>query len=305
MGLIQRDLRPLWMITSTSRSTEFPTHHPRQAMPAFVAPFLAKKLRVGRDLAIIPTKMSAEAVARPKVTLYTMPISNYGARVRYLIRRKKLTEDQVQISLPKDLGGIKSEDYLKMNPLGKMPAAYIEEPKGSSFLYESSVICEYLAEVFSDQDPCFIPKTPEARAKARLIANLLDVYVGPHHMYMYKKTDADRAEGVKKMDQGFDAIEHALSLDGPYAVGDQLSIADCCLWGNWPFYDFMLPTFFARHPTDGRPKLAAWYKHMQNESSAAREVYADVFNALYSWWDKGRWNDLGMTAVTPRPEISF
>lgn len=234
-----------------------------------------------------------------------MPVSNYGARVRYLVRRKNLSKDEVEIFPPKDLGGLKSEEYLMMNPLGKMPTARIEDEAGPNFLYESSIICEYLAEVFTEQDPSFLPLTPEARAKARLIASLLDVYVGPHHPYMYKKLDGDRVEGVKKMDQGFDAIEHTLSPEGPYAVGNEISIADCCLWGNWPFYDFMLPTFFGRHPTDGRPKLAAWYKHMQSESSAAREVYSGVFTALHAWWDKGRWNDLGMVPLTPRPDIPF
>lgn len=239
------------------------------------------------------------------MTIYSVPVSNYSARVRYLIRRKELTEDEVQICTPKELGGMKSEQYLKMNPLGKIPAASVQCADGRECLYESSVICEYLAETFEDRAPSFVPKTPEARAKSRLIANLLDIYVGPYHPFMYKKLEGDRDDGVKKMDQGFDAIEHALCPNGPYAVGKELSIADCCLWGNWAFYDFMLPTFFGRHPTDGRPKLTSWYKYMQNESPAAKEVYLEVFRALQQWWDKGRWIDLGMTALTPRPEVPF
>lgn len=274
-------------------------------MPAFVGSFLGGKLRHARVPCNSRTKMSATASSKPKVTLYSMPASNYSARARYLIRRKNLTEDEVQICSPRELGGLKTEEYLKMNPLGKMPAALVECSNGQHCLYESSVICEYIAEAYEDRQPSFVPKTPEARAKARLIANLLDIYVGPHHPFMYKKLDSDRFEGVKKMDQGFDAIEHAMCPHGPYAVGKELSIADCCLWGNWPFYDFMLPTFFGTHPTDGRPKLAAWYKHMQNESPAAKEVYSEVFNALYAWWDKGRWNELGMSALTPRPEMPF
>lgn len=274
-------------------------------MVAFMCNFLGAQLRPARTSSVIRTKMSAAAPAKPKVTLYSAPVSNYSARVRYLVRRKNLTEDEVHICSPKELGGLKAEEYLKLNPLGKIPAALVECGDGQQCLYESSIICEYLAESFDDKHPSFLPKTPEARAKARLIANLLDIYVGPHHPFMYKKLDGDRVEGVKNMQKGFDAIEHAMCPDGPFAAGKDLSVADCCLWGNCPFYDFMLPTFFGWHPTDGRPKLSAWYKHMQNESPAAKEVYTEVFDSLSAWWDKGRWTDLGMTALAPRPEMPF
>lgn len=253
---------------------------------------------------------SSVPTTQPKVSLYSMPVSNYSARVRYLIKRKKLPEGIVNICPPSDLGGLKGVDYLKLNPLGKMPAAFIHAQSGKpeQCLYESSVICEYMADAFSSEKPSFIPDTPETRARAKLIANLLDIYVGPLHPFMYKKLAVsyeDRMEGVKSMNKGFDAIEHAMDEEGPYAAGAVLSIADCCLWGNWPFYDFMLPTFFACSPTDGRPKLRAWADYMQKESPAAREVYAEVFGGLLKWWDNDRWVKLGMSARTSRPEMSF
>ncbi|KAI0565921.1 Glutathione S-transferase [Gracilaria domingensis] len=207
---------------------------------------------------------------------------------------------------PKDLGGLKTEPYLELNPLGKMPLLIISKPgRDDEALFESSIICEYLAEEFAYAQPSFRPDSPEARAKARLISNLLDIYVGPHHPYMYKKLEGDRAAGTQKMIQGFDAIEHVLDRNGPYATGNTLSIADCCLLGNFPFYDYMLPTFFGWKATDGRPRLKAWREHMINESPAARETYSEVFNALQVWWDNSRWVNLGMEPLTTRPSLPF
>mmetsp|Transcript_11645 Transcript_11645/g.33915 ORF Transcript_11645/g.33915 Transcript_11645/m.33915 type:complete len:118 (+) Transcript_11645:37-390(+) len=48
-------------------------------------------------------------------TLYDMPISNHGARCRMIVYKKGI-EDRVTIRPPGDLGGLKSEEYLKINP---------------------------------------------------------------------------------------------------------------------------------------------------------------------------------------------
>lgn len=239
------------------------------------------------------------------VTLFGSPVSNYTARCRYLVYRKDI-EEKVNIRSPADMGGIKSDDFLKLNPLGKMPAAVVHGSVGSGgdeAIYESAVICEYLAERFIDDGPSFVPNSAERRARARIISALLDTYMGSLHPYMYKKdVSDDRATGAAKMQAVFDAIENSLDEEGPYAVGDTLSIADCCLWGNWPFYDFMLPTFFGWSPTDGRPKLAAWRKMMTSESKASKRVYNEVFDGLQGWWDNDRWVKIGMEALTGRPE---
>lgn len=276
-------------------------------MYAFVnsLPFLKRSAKIQRS-GLAKMQLS-DVSTKTKVSLYTVPVSNYGARCRYLAKRKELPEEVFQICSPKDFGGLKTDEYLKLNPLGKIPMLLIEgsDNNSTNVLFESAVISEYLAEKFPSYSPSFLPSTPENRAKARLIAQLLDVYVGPYHLYMYKRIEGDRVEGVNKMKPGFDAIEHMLDDNGPYALGKELSIADCCLWGNWAFYDFMLPTFFGWNPTDDRPKLRAWREKMGNESNAARQVYTDVFEALCGWWDNDRWQKLGMEAITAKPTIKL
>lgn len=244
--------------------------------------------------------MAQDAAVRGTMTLFGVPVSNYTARCRYIIYRKGLG-DMVKIQSPQDVGGLKSEQFLKFNPLGKIPVLLIGD--GKDALFESSVICEFIAESFQHVGPSFIPSSAEIRARARTIVTLLDTYMSVLHPYMYKRNvEGPREEGVAKMGAVFDAIEHAMHDKGPYAIGDCLSIADACLWGNFPFYDFMLPTFFNVNLLEERPKLTRWYNMMANESQASKDVYNEVFTGLQGWWDNERWVKLGIPALRPRPK---
>ncbi|GAB0489200.1 hypothetical protein MMPV_000417 [Pyropia vietnamensis] len=263
-----------------------------------------------------------DASPSPEVTLYSVPVSNYAARVRFVAYAKGLVADgTVAVVPPSAVGGLSSAPYRAVHPFGKMPAAVVHARNGGGdadgsgrggddlMLYESAVLVEYLADAYEDVGPSFLPATSAARARARLVVAVLNEYVGPHHPVMYKALDgmdaAGRAAGVARLCAGLDAVEAALDAGGPYAAGDCLSVADAALLGNWPFYAFMLPTFFGTTPTDGRPRLAAWAQHLLASSPAAQEVYAEVHAALVKWWEGGRWEKLGMDAVAPPPGLPF
>lgn len=71
-------------------------------------------------------------------TLFDVPLSPYGARVRYCIYKYGL-EDVVDIRPPSDLGGVKSEEYMALHPAGKMPLLVLPSGQG---IPESAVSCE-------------------------------------------------------------------------------------------------------------------------------------------------------------------
>ena len=56
-------------------------------------------------------------------TLYDMPVSNHGARVRLLLYKKGL-ESEVAIAKPGDLGGLVSDEYKALNPQCKICLLY-------------------------------------------------------------------------------------------------------------------------------------------------------------------------------------
>jgi hypothetical protein len=74
---------------------------------------------------------------------------------------------------------------------------------------------------------------------------------------------------------------------------------------SFPFYDFILPTFFGISALNGRPRLARWHAMMQKESDAATNEYRVVWAGLEKWWDNGRWEKLGMTPVSNKPICPF
>ena len=58
-----------------------------------------------------------------------MPLSPFGARIRYCIYKYGL-EDSVDIRPPADLGGLKSAEYMALHPAGKMPLLVLPSGQG-------------------------------------------------------------------------------------------------------------------------------------------------------------------------------
>ncbi len=91
---------------------------------------------------VAPRRSRSACTTSAKLTLYDAPLSNFSARVRYVIRRKGL-EGEVDIVSPQALGGLKSPEYLRINPQGKMPVLVLDD--GHTSLPESEVrgaVCE-------------------------------------------------------------------------------------------------------------------------------------------------------------------
>lgn len=103
--------------------------------------------------------------------LYSEQVSNFAARCRIVIGEKGL--DEIEIVSP-PLEYLNSSEFLKINPLGKVPVLEIDD---STSLFESEVINEYLEERFP-QTP-LMPSEPLARAQARLISRFHDLYLEP------------------------------------------------------------------------------------------------------------------------------
>ena len=88
-----------------------------------------------------PRRAVGNANRNPTVrmsTLYDMPVSNHGARVRLLLYKKGL-ESEVAIAKPVDLGGLVSDEYKALNPQCKMPLL-VDEDEGVT-VYEADAIC--------------------------------------------------------------------------------------------------------------------------------------------------------------------
>src|SRR5262249_50418892 len=156
--------------------------------------------------------------------LYSNNLSPFASRARLAIYAKGLN---VEIADPP--GGTKSPEYLAANPMGRVPALVLDD---GTVLPESDVIVDYLEDAFPT--PSLRPDTAEARARARLAARVGDLYVMPAIGPLFGQVNpATRDAAV--VNGAFDKLDEALGWlnrflgEGPYALGDKLTIADCTL----------------------------------------------------------------------------
>jgi len=110
--------------------------------------------------------LSAPSLGR----VFDIPVSNHGARVRYLIKAKGLTNEYENLS-PVDLGGLKSDEYLALNPQGKIPLLVTSD--GLS-IPESDVIARFLCDKHISIAPSFVPPTLRQRLLSDLIVRTHD-----------------------------------------------------------------------------------------------------------------------------------
>jgi glutathione S-transferase len=243
---------------------------------------------------------TGDAFPQPPLTLYDLPVSNNGARVRLVVYWKGL-QDQVAVRSPMELGGLKTEEYLAINPQGKMPALVL--PDGTS-LAESEVISQYLIDKYADRGPSLTAPTPELRALATVVTRLHDIYITTIQGAMYKAMDAaDRHKQLQEIYKQIGIIEDL--IQGPFVIGTEKTAADAALFPTFIFMDFMLPQYFGW--TDvfaGLPKLKQWYATLSQDPAGA-QVRAEIEGGLNAWKEKGRWDNLGITEQVKSSGLNF
>jgi glutathione S-transferase len=198
------------------------------------------------------------------VKLYNENLSPWTSICRIQIYAKDLP---VEIVEPP--GGMGSEAYRRMNPLGKIPALEV----GDVVIPESAVICEYLEDAFPT--PSLRPADPMARARMRLLVRFHDLYLSPplHALFAHVRPDS-RDDGVVKER----LAELALRLDqlemllvaGPFAAGSSLTLADCALVPFLFFAPGVLSMLGVPSPLPGRPKLASVSETVAKHPAVAR-----------------------------------
>lgn len=222
-------------------------------------------------------------------TLYDVPVSNNGARIRFLIYKKGLN---VHITPPADIGGLKSLEYLDLNPYGKMPLFVLED---GTALYESQVIESYILDKYKDFGPSLIPETPELRARAALAARIHDIYIASVQGCLYKDmvSPEERFMELKKIAFSLDVLENI--VEGPFICGGTMSFGDSALFPTFVFLTYILPRHFGwKSVFTGRPKLREWWDAICADPDAAK-VIKEIQDGLEAWDADDRWEKKGIT----------
>ena len=228
------------------------------------------------------TRISMAASAKP--TLYDMPVSNNGARVRMLLYYKGV-EDRVDVVPPTELGGLTSDAYRALNPQGKMPL--LVESDGTA-IPESDTIVRHLRDRFGKDGPSFAPADLAARTRADMICRHHDLYLGPVQGAMYKAVPpfaafSSRAEALAEISKQCGVLEDMVPEGAAYIAGNEVTLADVTVFPTVVFLLHMLPKFGVDEGAILGPKLSKWWARMCAEEAPAQRVRDEVLGGLAPW----------------------
>lgn len=162
--------------------------------------------------------------------------ATYRARVALNLKGVQAHERNVNL----DAGEQRGEAFLKINPLGAIPAL-IDTQDGQSHtpITQSLAILEFLDEVYPT--PALLPADPHGRARVRSLAAMLAADTHPlitPRVKKYLTTEAKfddaawRAWQTQWFTTGLQAVEQRLANEtqtGSFCHGESATMADICL----------------------------------------------------------------------------
>lgn len=169
--------------------------------------------------------------------LFSFWRSSATYRVRVVLNLKGIAADEHFVDI--DAGEQRSQGFLKINPLGAIPALIDRQDSQSAPLTQSLAILEFLEE--AHPQPSILPPTLHGRARVRSLASMLAADTHPLITPRVAKyltedahldADAIRAWRVKWFTTGLQAFEQRLAHEaetGTFCHGDTITMADICL----------------------------------------------------------------------------
>ena len=127
-------------------------------------------------------------------------------------------------------GAQRNADYLKVNPMGKVPALQ----DGEATLAEAAAICAYVAERFPEAGLAPPPGDPK-RAKYLYWLFFAPGCIEPAMVQVATKLEmSSTAAGWGEADRVFDVLDNALQ-QGPWILGETFSAADIIIGSGLNF----------------------------------------------------------------------
>ena len=166
---------------------------------------------------------------------YWRTSATYRVRVAFNLKGVQPQEHNVDL----DAGEQRSEAFLKINPLGAIPALIELSGRHREPLTQSLAILEFLEE--THREPPLLPADAHERARVRSIAGMLAADTHPLITPRIKKylsglpqfdEGAWRAWQTHWFTTGLQAVEQRLTSEtqtGVFCHGDAVTMADICL----------------------------------------------------------------------------
>jgi glutathione S-transferase len=202
---------------------------------------------------------------------YSLPPSPFGMRAVLVAWAKG---HELAITPPP--GGLRSAQFRALNPLGKVPCLV----DGDFVLPESAVIADYL-DVTLPGAPLW-PPHPRSRAKAMLVARLVDLSVGSSLVSAIRALRADKQEtaqeGLRQVAEGLHGIEIFRDAADRWLVGDAFGHADAALMPFLCMADYFDAQFGTSALTTPHLGLRDWWQRAR-ESELGRRLETHMVTA--------------------------
>uniref|UniRef100_A0A4W6CRZ8 Glutathione S-transferase omega n=1 Tax=Lates calcarifer TaxID=8187 RepID=A0A4W6CRZ8_LATCA len=223
-------------------------------------------------------------VPKDHIRIYSMRFCPFAQRTRLVLNAKGIKHDTVNINL-KD----KPDWFLEKNPLGLVPT--LETPAGE-VIYESPITCEYLDEVYPENQ--LLPSTPFAKAQQRMMLEHFSKVVP----YFYKiPTGRNKGEDVSGLEtelkEKFAKLnEDLVNKKTQFFGGDTITMIDYMMW---PFFE-RLEIFELKHCLDSTPELKKWTERMSEDPTVKATRHSmDTYKGFYKTYTEGNPNyDYGL-----------
>ena len=208
------------------------------------------------------------------ITLYNVPVSSYGCKIRILLTHKQLASTTVA---PPD--GYGSAAYRQIIPAGTVPAIDHDGFR----LSDSEAIAEYLNEMAPH--PAMLPDTVAARARAREISRFHDTRLEPVLRGFFGQvapTTRDArfiADNAALLQQRLDQLA-IIATPSPLLCGDMLSIADCSFVASFAILRVLEPILALGVTV---PEKLCVYEAALSAHPSVIAAQADYYDALDSW----------------------
>jgi glutathione S-transferase len=196
------------------------------------------------------------------LTFYTNPMSR-GQIIRWMLEEVGAPYEQVLL----DYGTtMKGEDYLAINPMGKVPAIKHDD----YVVTECAAICAYLAETFPEAE--LAPKDHERADYHRWLffaAGPLEQAITDKSLGLTPNEEQERSAGYGNYDKAVAALEGAVT-SRDYICGDRFTAADVYVGSqiDWGLQFGTVPSRPAFEAYAGRLREREAYKRAKEIDAA-------------------------------------
>jgi glutathione S-transferase len=205
-----------------------------------------------------------------RLTIYSGPLSMFGAKVEIAAREKELDFDLVMVPYDSKVGySPKHPEVLRVNPKKQVPVLV----HGAVEIFDSTQIFEYLEDITPSR-PLW-PRDPAARACARGLEHRSDEVFFPAIIrLMSLQEELDTEPAVNAID----------AANRYYADMNKLLESSDWLAGSYSFADiaFYMAALFGERQgaplTESTPRLLAWRNRMSQ-----RLPVKVVVSAMATW----------------------